>query len=108
MRKPKGRVLVRLDERFLHELLGLPDDVRVLGSAFDPMGLHVVVHLESDRFPMEEQGARLPEISPTATCERRLNDSLEWETHTHVEWPLPSGDTITADTVTTEKNVIPG
>lgn len=90
----RGRALVLIDERFLHDLLGIPDGFRVLGTTFDPLRLCVVVHLEGDALLQVPQGEIAPVIEPVMRRERRMNDALEWESRTTIEWPLPSGETL--------------
>src|SRR5258707_5470032 len=96
MERTRRRAVIQLDERLLAPLLQLPDDMRVLGSAFDSASLSVMVHVECKRLPEAEEGRMLPVISPLIEIEtdpvRRdaLGNVIEWRTRVvSVTWPLP-------------------
>src|SRR5258706_4977073 len=96
MERTRRRAVIQLDERLLAPLLQLPDDMRVLGSAFDPASLAVMVHVECERLPEAEEGRYLPIIAPQIHVEadpRRdeLGNLVGWrERVVSVDWPLPT------------------
>jgi len=64
--------------------LQVPNDLKILGVAFDPARLCCIVHLEGERLPECEQGAYPQPINTTCYQE---NGKVRVEWH----YPLPKG-----------------
>ena len=82
--KPGRYARLPISLEYLHEILDLPADVKIIGVKLDygnhPPWEPIHLWLEGDRFPVTVEGESPPEVNPTLTAHTQRVATMDHET----------------------------